>query len=607
MAINFLNTVNFNKNQLNFARIQNLGTDPSAANSSIGQIYFNTTLDTLKQYVANDGSGNPGWVEVGATSGVETITSGDGTASLGEAITVNTSAIGDVTLDVFEYDGGAKVGYVPKDGLVNQYLDGTGAWVDVTTGDIESVNAATAANLLGINITTPLGPNPTVGLDIVGRDSLGGAPDTGDQLLIYDLDVTKNKKVTVGNLVGGFETTYTIDVPTGTTNVNLQGSDSTGVITDDPITISGTTNQIAITRIDDSELRVSLTPDVTIEDDLTVGGIITQTQTGGSSTTGVNNGAVSNSDALVLTADNTAIVVGMVLSGTGIVENITIATVTDAKTFVLSSATNIANTTTITFSETNSFATQLDMNNNRIAEVKTGIVGTDAVNLAQVNSLIAGNGSFKGAYNATNDPGSPIISTNNNVALSKGDYFVVTSGGVITFSDKAVTVEVGDFIFAEDAIAAGGGVGAGTASTEYIIVIADANLATAGTLTGAQRGVAGFDEDIFTVTTTSPTAGFVSLNKQTNPYGISVLLEDGVDNAGGTETTFTVDIATVARFGTGAKAKNCKAEVITEAGRLTSYPEVTGNGVGSMIFKFKPTVADGVEDTSGYRALISIV
>ena len=79
MAINFLNTVDLNKNSLDNARIQNLGADPSAANSSVGQIYFNTGIDTLKQYVANDGSGNAGWIEVGATSGVETLTLNDGT------------------------------------------------------------------------------------------------------------------------------------------------------------------------------------------------------------------------------------------------------------------------------------------------------------------------------------------------------------------------------------------------------------------------------------------------------------------------------------------------------------------------------------------------
>jgi len=584
MAINFLNTVNFNLNSVNNIRIQNLGTDPSAANSAIGQIYFNTTVDTLKQYVADTqnppvpGAPTPGWVEVGVSTAVEDFTNINGTY-VSNSI-VNTKATGNVstgTVDLSAVDGTSVVN--------TRFLSKDNTW-DIIDGG--TVGVATATTLGTVKLFSDT--EQTVAAATISATALrtyGVQFNSSDQMVV-------NVPWTDTNVV-----TYTLDVPTGTTDINLKGSDGT----DDPITISGSANQIAISRASASKLEIALTPDVTIEDDLTVGGIIRQTQTGGSSTTGVNDGALSNSNALLLTADNTAIVVGMVLSGTDIVENITIATVTDAKTFVLSSATSIANTTTITFSETNSFATQLDMNNNRIAEVKTGIVGTDAVNLAQVNSLIAGNGSFKGGYNATSDPGAPNISGGSNVALSKGDYFVVTSGGVITFSDKAVTVEVGDFIFAEDVITAD----STPASTEYIIVIADANLATAGTLTGAQRGVAGFDEDIFTVTTTSPTAGFVSLNKQTNPYGISVLLEDGVDNAAGTETTFTVDITTDARFGTGAKAKNCKAEVITEVGRLTSYPEVTGNGVGSMIFKFKPVVADGVVDTSGYRALISIV
>ena len=46
MAINFLNNINLNKNQLEQARIENLGTDPTSG--VLGQIIFNTTSNVLK-------------------------------------------------------------------------------------------------------------------------------------------------------------------------------------------------------------------------------------------------------------------------------------------------------------------------------------------------------------------------------------------------------------------------------------------------------------------------------------------------------------------------------------------------------------------------------
>ncbi len=46
MAINFLNTVDLNKNQLNNAAIQNLTTDP--ATGVLGQVYYNTVDSVLK-------------------------------------------------------------------------------------------------------------------------------------------------------------------------------------------------------------------------------------------------------------------------------------------------------------------------------------------------------------------------------------------------------------------------------------------------------------------------------------------------------------------------------------------------------------------------------
>jgi len=48
MAINFLNTVDLNQNQLNQATIQNLAANP--ASGVEGQVYFNTVSQTIKVY-----------------------------------------------------------------------------------------------------------------------------------------------------------------------------------------------------------------------------------------------------------------------------------------------------------------------------------------------------------------------------------------------------------------------------------------------------------------------------------------------------------------------------------------------------------------------------
>ena len=64
------------------------------------------------------------------SSRVTSINSSSQTPSVGEAITVNSSATGAVTLDVFEYNGDTRIGYVPtgSGNNANLFLDGTGAW-----------------------------------------------------------------------------------------------------------------------------------------------------------------------------------------------------------------------------------------------------------------------------------------------------------------------------------------------------------------------------------------------------------------------------------------------------------------------------------------------
>jgi len=442
MAINFLNTVDFNQNTLEKPRIENQANDAAAGTPVDGQLYYNTTDNQIK---------------------------------VGEG----------------------------------------GAWVSIS-GDVTAVNGGTY-----ITVTNPGGPIPIVNHDLTTRTNTTStaAPAYGATFTAIDSIVTNSTgHITTVNtktvtLPTSDDTTYDLTTaPTGTA-VRLTGSDSTN----DDVTISGTAGQTAMSRIGASELRVALTDDVTIIDDLTVGGVITQTQAG----------------------------------------------------------------------ETNSFASPLDMNNNKLTEVKTGTLGTDGVNLAQVELLVAGVGVFKGSYNAATN--SPSLEGASNIALDQGDYFVVSVAG--TFLAEAL--EPGDFIFANTAIAAN----SSPPLSKYTVVQADSNIAGAGATDGAtQKGVAGFDSANFTVSSN----GWVQLKSQANPYGISVPLTGGSDSGG--ETTFTVDITTVARFGAGALAANCKAEVVTTSGRQTVYPDITGNGTGSMIFKFIPTVSD-----STYTALITIV
>jgi len=459
MAINFLNTVDLNKNQLNNAAIQNLATDP--ATGVLGQVYYNTTDSVLKI-----------------------------------CITANTPA--------------------PANAV----------WQGVS-GDVTGVIPSTANALKGISVASQSGPVPVVGLDIINQTNLAATPATDDELIIYDLSTTTNKSITVANLVGGFETTYTLPVAAVTSTptsgkITLTGSDgSTDVVnfigTTGRVNVSGTPGTAAIT--------VDLTDDVSIVDDLTVGGIITQSQSG----------------------------------------------------------------------ETNSLASPLDMNNNKITEVATGTASTDAVNLGQVELLVAGVGVFQGSYNANTN--APNLSGANNVALDLGDYFVVSVAG--NNGSYFPDLEPGDFIFANNGIAAS----SSPAVSNYTVVQADANIAGAGATDGAtQKGVAGFDNANFTVTAN----GWVQLDNQKNPYGRRQALNNTAPSSrveSGGVTTFTLDLANAALFGTGALAKNIAVEVTQIATPFqTVYAEVTRSGTASMAIAFTGSVAIDV-----YQVLLTHV
>lgn len=527
MAINFLNNINLNSIQIENIVIEKFASDAAAGTGVVGQLYFDTTADTLKQYVSDTGGGAAGWIEVGTTSGVETITTTDGTYI---DLTPNTPTLGNVTVtaDLSAVDGTS----IASD----RFLTKNNKWATIPFGDITEVQGGTY-----INVTNQTGPIPIVNHDLTSRTDTTSTASPGYGVSFTAIDsVTTNTTghVTALNvktitLPSDTNETYTLPVAAGASNsaiMNLTAG-GTGSGVKSSVTVFGTTGRIAITEQtgNNGSITVDFPDDVTIVDDLTVGGVITQSQTG----------------------------------------------------------------------ETNSFASPLNMNTNKLTNVATGTASTDGVNLGQVELLVAGVGVFKGGYNATNDPGSPVISGGSNIALDQGDYFVVTHDGDITFSDTTVTVEVGDFIFANAAIAAS----SNPASTEYTFVLADANVAGAGATDGAtEKGVSGFDSANFTVTA----SGWVQLKSQANANGRKQTLNNTAVcvrvEANGL-TTFTIDLAATSLFGTGALAENVTAEVTQNVSPYqTVYADVTRSGSASISVIFSGSVAVDV-----YRVLLTHV
>ena len=471
MAINFLNTVDLNKNQLNQAVIQNVASDP--ASGVVGQIIFNTVTDSLKQYVADTGGGSAGWESIGG--------------------------------DIQKVDGGTYITVTDPNGpipIVNH---------DATT---RTNTTSTASPGYGATFTA---------LDSITSNATGHVTgvNTKTVTLPADTNETYTLPVTAGTVAPGAPTSGKISLTAGGTGSGVKST----------VEFIGTTGRIDVTSVNQNNgsITIDLTDDVTIVDDLTVGGVITQTQTG----------------------------------------------------------------------ETNSFASPLDMNNNKLTEVKTGTLGTDGVNLAQVEALVAGLGSFQGGYNAATN--SPALSGASNVAVGNGDFYVVTNDGTLFTKD----LEVGDMIFANTNIAAN----SSPVESNYTYVIADANIAGAGaTDGGTEKGVAGFDSAHFDVSNT----GWVQLNSQRNPYGYKQSLNNTAPSsraeAGGL-TTFTIDVTQSAVgvtpawkiFGTGALAENVKVEVTSgSAPYQTVYADVARSGSATLTIAFTGSIAN-----DAYQVLLS--
>jgi hypothetical protein len=219
MAIKYLNSINLNQNELQFAVIQNLGTAPATATE--GQIYYDTVTDKLQLRTAS------AWVPI--LSGTDTNTTYTlATAPTGTAIrlTGSDSTTNDVTIT------GAGTVVVTRTSANTLTITGT----DSAAGTVTSVVAGT-----GISITGTATITPTVNILYAGASNAilaatTATPVGADTLWFSDATDSTIKKAllstfpgfgadgTVTNVTGANSTFVSTAVATGTTTPVITAS-----------------------------------------------------------------------------------------------------------------------------------------------------------------------------------------------------------------------------------------------------------------------------------------------------------------------------------------------------------------------------------------------
>ena len=217
MAIKYLNSINLNQNELQFAVIQNLGAVPSTATE--GQIYYDTVTDKLQLRTG------AGWVPIQSGPDANT-TYTLATAPTGTAIrlTGSNSTTNDVTLT-----GGTNV-TITRTSASQLTIASTDQFV----GTVTSVGGGT-----GITVTGTATVNPTVNITYAGAANAilaatTATPVGADTLWFSDATDSTIKKALISSFPGfGADGTVTSVATANSTFISGSGGPitSTGSLT----------------------------------------------------------------------------------------------------------------------------------------------------------------------------------------------------------------------------------------------------------------------------------------------------------------------------------------------------------------------------------------
>ena len=406
MAVQFLNDIDLNQNELIDAVIENQADDAGAGTGIDGQLYYNTDDDVLKVWTGTAwtsvGSDTYTLTGVGSTNTTAKIRLSDGDPANDNDVSIN--GTGSVTVtqsgNVLTIDGSDDAG-------VETVEDGGGIIVTNKSGPTATVSVAYS------NIAT----------NVIRSAGTAATPALADELIFEDVSGVV-RKTSVSNLLSsvpaGANTTYTLPVTNGSNPdlVLTAGGSGSGT---DIVNLNGSTN-------------INVT------------------------------GSTLNTVEFALA--NTVSVTGSITAATGL--NATAGPLTVGSTGVSSFAGDVT-----------------------VPQTPAG--DASAASKYYVDQSNIGQSVFQGGYNA--DTNTPDLDSSPSSSIKQGWFYAVTIGGTF-FSE---TVQPGDLIFANQD-------DPGATFSNWTVVQAGQDIATAGTNATAIRGISAYDSTTFSVNA----SGFVT-------------------------------------------------------------------------------------------------